>query len=249
VARCPVLDPYALAWFTSAWQQLDAWLSANGVYQQYIGATTPMTSISPTWMAFMANQAQMTLKKDFFSLVPFQQLANDMGVSFNNPILAGADLQAAVATVIVGLQKYGSGNYSEVPSDLLHRGRVPLLTVRFQKAMSDGELAAASAGTVVAGTGVFVGAGGIGALSGAALTGEAIGAAALAGSGLLLILLGVAGVSYVAGRVFRQRLGDSGPWAHPDQNPGDPPYLRRLQSRPWLFPPLLPPSPQPNFER
>ncbi len=251
----PSLNPQTVQSFLGAWQGLDAFIASSGLYGPYnINAMTPITDISAAWMTFVANQAQLTLKKDFFSLVPFQQIFDELGIGIGNPILFGTDLQSAVQTVISGLQDYANGNYAGARANVLRPGRVPLVKAHFYQGAptSNGQLLQAGGAVAAAGAAVLNIAGGTAALglgtSGVTASGLTIAAAALGWTGVGLIVLGAGVAGYAVYRIATQKNGTSGPWAHPDHNPGDPPYLQRLNARPSLFPPLLPPSPQPNFE-
>ncbi len=233
----------------SAWQQFDAAIRGLGIYNMGMVSygCKPLQQVNPTYLMFCANQAQFSgVQKDYFSLIPFQQVSNDMSLGgFNNTIYTGADVQSTVASIIGNLQVYASGNFT---SHVTRPNRVQLVNAGFFAQNNSRETAqvAASGAAIMGGIGMVNLAGGTGVLSGT-IVGTAV-ELALAWTGVGLIVLGVGGLLYVGYRVFTQKNQIVViPWYRDDSAP-DPIYLQRIQNRiPPFYPPQLPPQPVPQI--
>ena len=231
-----------------AWQSLDSYAQANGVYSQnnIFGKGQNVTKLNPAYLRFVLNQAVWPVQTDYFSCIHFSDVQSEMGVNLTSSIYWGSDLKNTIAGIINNYSVYASGNYSSG----LGRRDAPMLVpaMYFDKGTNrDANQVAWGAATTVAGVSVLNAAGGTGIITGA-VVGTAL-EVALAWTGVGLIVLGVGALIYSGYRIFTQKQGTSpDPWDYGNKD-SDPAYLKRIQGRtPLLYPPLIPPPP-PNEEQ
>ena len=206
------LPSTGMNWLVTAWQALDSYAAANGVYNQngIFGQGKRISQMNPDFMRFALNQAQFGLQNDYFSCIRFSDVEAQMGPVLSSSIYWGSDLRTAVQGLITNYTVYATGNFT---SALRHKGDPKLVNAMFFSGPSNREATqvAWSTGATVAGVQCINVAGGTGILSGA-LVGTAF-ELALAWTGIGLIALGVAGLVYTGYRVYTQKNGESpGPW-------------------------------------
>ncbi len=178
----PGLDQVTIGNLATYCQQLNAFASSQGVYRQNF-ASIPVASISPTYLTFAGNQAQLSLKKDFFTQVTIQQAASQMGLALPYSAPSGAVLQQTMAGVIGDLQQVANGNYAR-----LHIRRKGILVYASDSGMSNGE--AFIGGATLAGSGgVLLSAAGGPAVLTAPIT-SAAAAAVIGWTGFGMIIVG-----------------------------------------------------------
>ncbi len=181
--------------------------------------TEPIDRFNPNFGLYACNKAGFmpTVPNDFFSLVPMGLIESDMGVTLQpvGPI----NVSATINQVVPILQEYGAGDYAAIPS---RRLGVHIENAYFRRGGSTASYAIlAAAGGTLATVGLnMINSAGIGVLTGTLSAGVA--GAALAWTGVGLLVIGIVIVGYVAYRMYTQiNEPQATPWTRPTDQPSN----------------------------
>lgn len=93
-----IYPPSILGNLGTCWQQLDAFASANGVYNQngIWSQSVNIININPSFMTYALNQTQLgVLQTDYFSCIPLQDVQSETGITVTSNFHWGSDIHNA----------------------------------------------------------------------------------------------------------------------------------------------------------
>lgn len=205
--------------------KIEDWGQGDQIAQGIQGLPATPDQMDPTWFTYIANQCQISLPVDFFTLVPLGDLTSE-GIWVNFVPVNGGDFLNDMGAVVWSMQQWATGNYWALNKRLPRPG-AHLEKAFFQNG-NTGRFAAVGAigvgmiggGAAAVTLGVLLG--GTGVLTGAAVSTSAIAAAAavaIAWTGVGLLILGTVVATYAAYRLLTMNDGGSTVWTKPTDMP------------------------------